>query len=774
MGRNGLADTGWSAEEVAQLAGGAWLVAPEAADWRTRGVCAEPTQFAPGQMLLARAGDAGLREAVVARLAPRAAGIIAEDGSACVRSGVPVLEVPDLRQAVTALAGAARLAFKGTVLAVTGSVGKTTTVAMADHVLSGMAASDCSRTSANSLYSIGWNLVSMRRDVDFWVQEMAAGRMESCSHLVRPDVAIVTALAPAHLQSFGTLDNIARQKAKIYLGMKPGGIAVINGDMPQSHVFEEAAFAAGLKVLHFGRSPACDAQLRACDEKTVSAIILDKEYVFALGAAGEHMAMNAVAVLAAVASLGLDVATAARQFAGFQPLAGRGKRSSVSFEGKQIEIWDDSYNANPGSMRAALQTLQRAVTVPAASRVLVLGDMLELGPDTGKLHLSLAKDIRAAAPDRVLLCGPLMKVLADSLLNEVKGRWFPDVEALQAALSPWIHAGDVVLVKASRGIRLEGIVKLLASRPQHIPLGRPQRGVVTVSAKPATAPAPRPFQRSVLPAIDARCALSLLVSGSSGQAHELLFEKAPSRRLPPASLTKLMTVLVMLDLMKKYQIPLTDYLTIDAIDKAAGSGRNIGTSEKISLRDALANLLLSSSNITANAVARSFGDLASQSAAGTEGAAGAGGTQRFIAAMQNKAGQLGMHDTCFWNASGLPARGQVTSAADMVRLMVAVLDYPEIAATWGNASHVMQVQGARPREQKINSTLKVLNDYDVIGGKTGTLLPGCYHAALLSRAPDGGRIITVVLQAPDPLSLYTDLRTILDAVKRGRDWPGAD
>ena len=141
--------------------------------------------------------------------------------------------------------------------------------------------------------------------------------------------------------------------------------------------------------------------------------------------------------------------------------------------------------------------------------------------------------------------------------------------------------------------------------------------------------------------------------------------------------------------------------------------------------------------------------------------------------MQTKARHLGMHDTCFWNASGLPARGPVTSAADMVRLMVAVLDYPEIAATGGNASHVMEVQGARPREQKISSTLKVLNDYDVIGGKTGTLLPGCYHAALLSRAPDGGRIVTVVLQAPDPLSLYTDLRNILDAVKRGRDWPGA-
>ena len=771
------ADAGWSAADMAQLTGGKWLVAPGEESWRTIGICADITQFAPGQMLLAFAAGAGLRVAIVERLAPQSAGIIAEDGSAYASSGVPVLEVPDLRKSVASLANAARLDFKGTVLGVTGSVGKTTTVAMARHVLAGIGNSDSSRTSANSPYGIGWNLASMRRDAQFWVQEMAIGRMDVCSHLVQPDVAIVTAIAPAHLDNFGTTDNIAALKARIYLGMKPGGIAVINRDMPECHIFETAALAAQLKVLRFGSSTDCEAQVLGSDRETVRAAILGKEYAFALGAPGHHMALNAVAVLAAVAALGLDVAAAARRFASFQPLAGRGKRSGVSFEGKRIEVWDDCYNANPSSMRAALQMMQRSDSVPKSSRVLVLGDMLGLGVEAQKLHLSLEQDIRAAEPDRVLLCGPLMQALADRLLCQVKGRWFANVKAMQSALSPWINTGDVVLVKASHDTQLDNIVKMLKTTPQRMRVERIQQPGQQSREEPgkvrATSP-PRPFQRAVLPEIEAHSAISVLTAKQAGQAPERLFDKASSRRIPPASLTKLMTALVMLDLAKKYAMPLTDSLTIDSADRVGGSGLNVKASERITFRDALANLLLPSSNIAANAVARTFGQLLCNTEDTTRGDA----VGRFIAEMQAKAVQLGLRDTQFRNPSGLPARGQLTTAADIAKLMLAVLQYPDITATWGKASHVMQVHGAKrqeqePREQKICSTVKVINDYDVVGGKTGTLLPGCYHVAILSTAPNGEQIVTVVLRAPDQLALYTDLRRILDAVKRGRDWPRA-
>lgn len=453
--------SGWTSAEIESLTNGKWLAAPIADRWLTAGICAEPSQCAESQMLLAPSGAAGLRPGALAKLAARSRGIVAEKGEAYLRFGVPVLEVSDLRDSVTRLAIAARREFQGVVVAVTGSVGKTTTVAMAAHALAGLGTSDRSRTSANSPYGIGWNLASMRRDASYWVQEMAIGRMDVCSRLVRPQVAIVTAIAPAHLASFGNTDNIARLKARVYQGMQPGGIAVINRDMPEYPIFEAAAREAGLRVVGFGSTSDCDAQFVSFDGKAVHAVIADRQYSFALGAPGRHMAMNALAVLAAVAALGGDIALAASRFASFQPLAGRGKRTAARFEGKRIEIWDDSFNANPASMRAALETMRSATSVPAASRLLILGDMLELGPDEGDMHLDLKADIMAVGADRILFCGPLMEGVANLVLRETKGRWFPDVSAVEQALKPWIHNGDTVLLKASHGTHLERIVTML-------------------------------------------------------------------------------------------------------------------------------------------------------------------------------------------------------------------------------------------------------------------------------------------------------------------------
>jgi len=452
----------WSALEIEDITTGRWLVPPNAATWSTNGICADPAQFASGQMLLAPSGAAGLRPAALARLAPRSMGIITEGGSEYSGLGVPVLEVADLRATVTSLANAARSAFAGTMVAVTGSVGKTTTTAMAAHALAGIAESDRSRTSANSFYGIGWNLASMSRDASFWVQEMAVQRMDICSQLVQPDVAIVTAIAPAHMEYLKSIENIARLKARIYLGMKPGGIAVINQDMPEFPIFEKAAQNAQLEVVSFGSKENCHARLRGVEGGMVDAVIGSQRVTFELGAPGHHMAMNAIAVLATVSALGLDVKAAAGRFGTFSSLSGRGERRGAIFEGKRIEIWDEAYNANPVSMSAALKMLQASTSVPLASRVLVLGDMLELGPDAQRMHIDLEEDIRAAKPDRVLFCGPLMEGLAKRVLPDVKGCWFPDVKIMERALKAWVHDRDVILVKASHGTRLDRIVKKLS------------------------------------------------------------------------------------------------------------------------------------------------------------------------------------------------------------------------------------------------------------------------------------------------------------------------
>lgn len=450
---------GWNAEELARLTNGRWRTAPTSAEWRCDGVCADPGQFRDMQMLLARASARGLGHPALERLAPRAAGVIAQAGTVQpvqTLGGAPVLEVHDLPDAVAALATDSRSRFTGQLIAVTGSVGKTSTVAMAAHALRGIGPSDHSRTTANSPFGIGWNLASMNLHASFWVQEVAAARMEACSALLRPHVAIVTAIAPAHVERFGSTEDIARQKALVYTGMVPGGIAVINADMPEFPIFESAAQAAQLRVVRFGGTRGCDARLIDVEGSTVSAEIFGELHTFELGAAGRHMAMNATAVLAATGAMGLPVARAAQQLATFGALPGRGRRVRAVHADRRIEVWDESYNANPASMRAALQVLLDAGphAVPYASRLLVLGDMLELGVDAQAMHLALEADVRALRPDRVLLCGHLMRALSKRLHADVKGQWFEDVGALLPALHTWVKDGDVVLVKSSNGIGL--------------------------------------------------------------------------------------------------------------------------------------------------------------------------------------------------------------------------------------------------------------------------------------------------------------------------------
>ena len=278
----------------------------------------------------------------------------------------------------------------------------------------------------------------------------------------------------------------------------------------------------------------------------------------------------------------------------------------------------------------------------------------------------------------------------------------------------------------------------------------------------------RPFQRYAPPRIDAESAICVKAVGTPGEPLKTLFAKSPRRRVPPASLTKLMTAIVALETAQRFGTELTDLITIGEADKAGGSGQNVAAGDQISLQDAIANLLIPSSNITANAIARTFGRILN----GSEENPRADALGRFMAAMNAKAALLRMTNTHFNNPSGQPARGQVTCAADISVLMAAAMAYEGIAKVWGKASHVMNILGHRPREKKIISSVKTINDYDLLGAKTGTLLPGLYNVAVLTEAPNGNRIITVILRAPTPISLYSDLRTVVDAVKRGYEWFG--
>jgi UDP-N-acetylmuramyl pentapeptide synthase len=222
------------------------------------------------------------------------------------------------------------------------------------------------------------------------------------------------------------------------------------------------ARAAGLRVLRFGAKEDNEILLLDMERSIVHAKILGELCSFTLGAPGRHMAMNALATLAVVAALGHSVAAAAARLESFKPLEGRGRRNNSVYNGKTIEVWDEAYNANPTSMRAALRMMcDEGNDIPHKSRVLVLGDMLELGPNEQELHLSLESDIRAVEPDRILFCGPLMHILAQRLLPDFKGCAYPDVQSLIPNLNNWLKEGDVVLVKSSHRTDLGKVVNHL-------------------------------------------------------------------------------------------------------------------------------------------------------------------------------------------------------------------------------------------------------------------------------------------------------------------------
>jgi UDP-N-acetylmuramoyl-tripeptide--D-alanyl-D-alanine ligase len=274
-------------------------------------------------------------------------------------------------------------------------------------------------------------------------------------------VAIVTTVEPAHLEFFGSVEAIADAKAEIFEGLEPGGVAVLNRDNPLFARLERKAVAAGARVIGFGadEAAACrlvEARLEA-DGSDVRAIVNGRPCAYRLGPAGRHWVMNSLAVLAAVDALGGDVSRAAAALADLAPPGGRGARHPIAAAGGAAVLIDESYNANPASVRAALDVLGR---IPGR-RIAVLGDMRELGPDAPALHAGLAGAVEAAGVARLYTCGPLMEALFAAVPANRRGAHAADSQALLPLVVSAVRAGDVVLVKGSLGSRMAPIVDAL-------------------------------------------------------------------------------------------------------------------------------------------------------------------------------------------------------------------------------------------------------------------------------------------------------------------------
>ena len=390
-------------------------------------------------------------------------------GAPTCRNDAPLLVVPDVLAALRALAAAARARTKAKVIGVTGSVGKTSTKEALRLALSKDGETHASAASYNNHWGVPLSLARCPASARYAVLEMGmnhAGEIEPLSRLARPYVAIITAIAPVHLEFFGSLAKIADAKAEIFLGLEPDGAAVLNRDGPQFAHLKSRAKAAGVgRVVSFGAHAKADARLIKCALhagcSTVQANILGTELTYKIGAPGRHLVQNSLAVLAASELVGADLALAALALSEFKPTSGRGVLIEVDLPGGKALVIDDSYNANPASVAASLALLGQTQVGPQGRRIAVLGDMLELGPRGRLLHRGLLEPVVANAVDLVFCCGPLMQALWQALPASRRGGYAADSAALEAQVLSAIRGGDAVMVKGSLGSRMAPIVKAL-------------------------------------------------------------------------------------------------------------------------------------------------------------------------------------------------------------------------------------------------------------------------------------------------------------------------
>ncbi len=429
------------------------------APFQVAGVSIDTRTIAPGDLFVALRGERGDGHAhVAAALARGAAGAMVHTDT----PAGPALRVDDTLAGLTRLGAAGRARFAGKLAAITGSVGKTTTKEMLRAALAAQGATHAAVASYNNHWGVPLTLARLPEDARFCVAEIGmnqAGEIAPLARLARPHVAVITTIEKAHVGNLGGIEAVAREKASILRGLEPGGIALLPADTP--HLALLLAEADAARVLTFGASVDADARLieaRADADGTELVVSIGGRTLhLRLAAPGRHMAMNALAALAAADALGADVARAARALDGFAPVSGRGARRGIAVPGGAAVLIDESYNANGASVRAALAVL---ALQPGVRRIAVLGDMLELGDDAPAEHAALAPDALAAA-DLIFTCGTLMRALHDAIPPARRGAHALDAGALARIVARAARPGDVILIKGSLGSRMRLVVATL-------------------------------------------------------------------------------------------------------------------------------------------------------------------------------------------------------------------------------------------------------------------------------------------------------------------------
>jgi len=457
-----MTQTLWTGDELKAALGGTFVgLTGDLSDLRVSGISFDSRQVQAGDLFLALSGERDGHEFVADAFGRGAVLAVTRRPVA----GGPCLLVPDVFQALYALAEYARARAPARRGAVTGSVGKTSVTQMVMAALAMAGRSHGPVKSFNNHIGVPLTLSRMPAHTERAVIEIGmnhAGEIEPLSELVRPDAVIITNVGPVHTENFPDGETgVMKAKAEIFEGLKVNGLAILNADNRWFDELSERAEDAGAVVAAFGEREGADAQLldhRIIDGRAqIRARFRGQEIAFSLAATGRHHALNAMAVLLMCEALGVELTLTLLALEAFQALEGRGKAHLLPKGDGSVLLIDESYNANPVSMTATL-TAMGAEFRANARRIAVLTDMLELGPDEARLHAALAPVIADNGIDKVYLAGPLMKYLWESLPDSRRGVYADKAEDLIAPLYADLGAGDVVLVKGSNGSRASRIV----------------------------------------------------------------------------------------------------------------------------------------------------------------------------------------------------------------------------------------------------------------------------------------------------------------------------
>ena len=454
----------WTSDEVARALSPSVITAPFAAT----GVTFDSRAVGKGDLFFALSGETTDGHRFVADALGRgaAAVVVSRD----VAAGT-LVRVPDTMKALVDLGRAGRRRSTARIASVTGSVGKTSTKDALRVMLAAQAKTSASAASFNNHVGVPISLARLPRDARYGVFEIGMnhpGEIEPLARQVAAHVGVITNVGPVHIGHMGSEDAIADEKGCLFAGMADGAVAVLNRN---SRYYERLAGQARrfgvTRIVGFGRGEAAEARLLSCNLQDwgsdVTALIHGQRIEYRLGAAGEHWVLNSLAALAVVEALGANVVEAAASLASIGASPGRGARRRLKFGAGTVELLDESYNANPVSMRAMLAVLARTEPADGGRRLLAMGDMRELGEGADAYHAGLADAVAASGAAQVFLCGPHMQALWRLLAPAQRGVHRPDSASLAGAVASALRAGDVIAVKGSLGSKMKTVVDAIVA-----------------------------------------------------------------------------------------------------------------------------------------------------------------------------------------------------------------------------------------------------------------------------------------------------------------------